>query len=477
MIDLRQRVVDAPDDLETRLVYADALSERGDPRGEWIALECRRDREDDAQEIRRRALWQRHRKTWLAEDVGPLADIAPASVVTYRDGFVRDVELSLDEALQHGSRLAAQPLHTLRLTELGVRLPRFAGSPLLSRIRGLDLTPHGGAPAGTIERLLGMCATARLETLALPHMTDADELVRVLRAAPWLDKLAELVVPTELSPPVATWLARAMPRLRSLTCRVSAAALSALVETAAFSLRELLVIGTGEPALSDAIVRVLGAPACSQLAVLELALVAATPSSVAALPTTIERLVVGAPTSADMLAHLALPELRNLHLGGVGFGDAHVELLARVPTVARLAIVGNVLTAAGLERLVALLPELRELVVSFSPIGDAGVAAIANGARGLRRLAIAGVGLGRAGITAIARASSARELRDLDVMQHNGLTTAMLRRLADAPLERMASLHVGLQQGDDDPFVERGWLPVRNGRLVSSPAEMYERAL
>ena len=37
---LLDRIIGAPDDLAARLVYADLLTERGDPRGPFIALQC-----------------------------------------------------------------------------------------------------------------------------------------------------------------------------------------------------------------------------------------------------------------------------------------------------------------------------------------------------------------------------------------------------------------------------------------------------
>ena len=39
-----QAIVEAPDDDTPRLIYADWLEERGDPRGEFIRLQCRLDR-------------------------------------------------------------------------------------------------------------------------------------------------------------------------------------------------------------------------------------------------------------------------------------------------------------------------------------------------------------------------------------------------------------------------------------------------
>lgn len=47
-IEIRHQILDSPDDLELRLVYADSLMSAGDPRGEWIALSCAEDGEDEA---------------------------------------------------------------------------------------------------------------------------------------------------------------------------------------------------------------------------------------------------------------------------------------------------------------------------------------------------------------------------------------------------------------------------------------------
>ena len=48
---LWRSVVEAPGDLERRLVLADALIEQGDPRGEVIALQCRHDGHDEGMRI------------------------------------------------------------------------------------------------------------------------------------------------------------------------------------------------------------------------------------------------------------------------------------------------------------------------------------------------------------------------------------------------------------------------------------------
>ena len=72
LADLLAAVYADPDDDGARLVYADALLERGDPRGELIALQCRLAHapdSPDAKQLRRRIreLLDSHGKLWLGE--------------------------------------------------------------------------------------------------------------------------------------------------------------------------------------------------------------------------------------------------------------------------------------------------------------------------------------------------------------------------------------------------------------------------
>lgn len=71
--ELLERVLDAPDDVHQRQVYADWLSERGDPRGELILLQLeKRTRAlTDEEEARESELLELHGKAWI----GRLANI------------------------------------------------------------------------------------------------------------------------------------------------------------------------------------------------------------------------------------------------------------------------------------------------------------------------------------------------------------------------------------------------------------------
>lgn len=72
-----------PDDDAPRLVYADWLLERGDPRGEFITLQFRADK-DAAALKREKALLKEHGRKWL----GALEPVVAAGTFEFRRGFL-----------------------------------------------------------------------------------------------------------------------------------------------------------------------------------------------------------------------------------------------------------------------------------------------------------------------------------------------------------------------------------------------------
>ena len=80
--ELLQAVHADPDDLAARLVYADLLMEEDDPRGTFIALQCRPQTRDTRQACK--ALLQAHESTWL----GPLEGIVPRKRRKWKNGFL-----------------------------------------------------------------------------------------------------------------------------------------------------------------------------------------------------------------------------------------------------------------------------------------------------------------------------------------------------------------------------------------------------
>jgi uncharacterized protein (TIGR02996 family) len=166
-------ILAAPEDDTPRLAYADWLSERGDPRGELIRVQCRLARLPDGGpehltlQQRETQLLQAHYDTWTKE----LERMAPGAWVVFRRGFpdtltAYDVE---DEALRG---LALVP--TLRALELSGQALTAEGLrhlQALPLVQQLDLTNL--ALTDEALRALAGARTLRVLSLSLDGLTPA----------------------------------------------------------------------------------------------------------------------------------------------------------------------------------------------------------------------------------------------------------------------------------------------------------------
>jgi uncharacterized protein (TIGR02996 family) len=85
--DLVAAVYEQPDDETVRQVYADALLEVGDPRGDFMVLQFKRARGEaltPAETKQEAALQKKHAKAWL----GPLYDVLHTTHLEFRKGFL-----------------------------------------------------------------------------------------------------------------------------------------------------------------------------------------------------------------------------------------------------------------------------------------------------------------------------------------------------------------------------------------------------
>src|SRR5258707_731391 len=88
-----QAIIDRPDDDAPRLIYADWLDERGDPRGEFIRVQCALAGMDEYDPrrwdlmARERELLSRYAPEWLG------ATIATLPGWRFRRGFLEWVEI------------------------------------------------------------------------------------------------------------------------------------------------------------------------------------------------------------------------------------------------------------------------------------------------------------------------------------------------------------------------------------------------
>ena len=144
-----------PDDDGPRRVYADWLLDQGDPRGEFILVQCTLAQLDDdsphAEELRARekALLAKHKKDWVGRFRGARIEYGVEggnqyvkgnpTYWTFERGFVDTCKMSMgDFAVNAEALLACEPVRMVNLTRGD--LPGFLETcPSLDKVRGLGL--------------------------------------------------------------------------------------------------------------------------------------------------------------------------------------------------------------------------------------------------------------------------------------------------------------------------------------------------
>jgi uncharacterized protein (TIGR02996 family) len=133
---LLAQIYATPHDDAPRLVYADVLSERGDPRGELIVLQCKKVKGEltGSERQREKDLLQENARRWL----GALEPVIGKDHLFYERGFVSTCELALKSKTQ--ARLFHDPawstVRCLFAPELAILLP--ADQSGLRSLRELD---------------------------------------------------------------------------------------------------------------------------------------------------------------------------------------------------------------------------------------------------------------------------------------------------------------------------------------------------
>lgn len=144
--DFLEAIREAPDDDMVRLVWADYLEEDGDPRSEFIRIQCELaqlaeyDRQRRWYEMVEDYYLTNYRREWLA----PLIELGVTSA-QYRRGLPEVITISVTDFLQNAQELSdcLPSLHTIRFRELprdADELSRLGEHPLMQNVRGLDLS-------------------------------------------------------------------------------------------------------------------------------------------------------------------------------------------------------------------------------------------------------------------------------------------------------------------------------------------------
>jgi uncharacterized protein (TIGR02996 family) len=185
-------VFDHPDDDATRLVYADALIERGDPFGEFLQLEVSVTDSDDPRwdEARKRCrgLLRKHEKEWL-KTVRPFL-----AGWEYDRGFLTNINCDAGKFVKGAKALVEiSPNLEVELTKLSPKmLPALARCPL-GRLRCLTLT---GFELGdeAVAELLRSPTLAGLRELDLGGNDLGLAAARALATSPCAPSLVKLDV-------------------------------------------------------------------------------------------------------------------------------------------------------------------------------------------------------------------------------------------------------------------------------------------
>lgn len=198
-----KQIVDAPEDDAPRLIYADWLSEHGDPRGELIQLQCRLAAEPDdanrrAMKIVENKLLKTYEALWLEHvlQAMPRQPLIDPPKFSFERGFVATAKLGLAYAPYLAAlRQRAPLLRSLTLTPsrtanmTTVPVPSVDGvfdDPAYEQLATLDLDLPGGgnalardvAGAESLRNLtsLGISASVWGETVSW-YRTPAEQLV------------------------------------------------------------------------------------------------------------------------------------------------------------------------------------------------------------------------------------------------------------------------------------------------------------
>jgi uncharacterized protein (TIGR02996 family) len=221
---LLRKVIDSPDDLHAREVYADALDEAGDPRGEFIHVQCelaKKDLDEESRatlEAKSAKLLKKHRTKWLA----PFKPYAIRCEL--RCGFVESIVTDAPRFLAGVAFLAdATPLLHVTMTGLSPRLvERLVEKPELARLRSLDLGLNRLGP-DEAERIAACPHLGQVRRLALADNSLGSRGAEAIAAGSWamLESLALDGNAIGDAGAAAIAASTTMPKLRALSLRGS----------------------------------------------------------------------------------------------------------------------------------------------------------------------------------------------------------------------------------------------------------------
>lgn len=176
-----------PDDEPLRLIFADWLEERGDPRGEFIRVQCELAHQpSEALILREAELLLVYGPDWA----GPIADIAEE--IEFYKGFVDKVTLTpqafLDDAELLFELAPIRHVHFYRRNHITTNeVAELMLSPHLGRLAGFQLNSDRGICDHSVGILASSRRLSRLACLDLSNNWITNDGARLLAESPHLD--------------------------------------------------------------------------------------------------------------------------------------------------------------------------------------------------------------------------------------------------------------------------------------------------
>jgi uncharacterized protein (TIGR02996 family) len=195
-------ICEHPDDDLPRLIYADWLDERGDPRGEFTRVQIERQRFKCAKSdprnrtllAREKALLRKHRAQWIERLHSDL--IANTGSVIFERGFIYSVMTRAALFAAHASEwFRLEPIRSVTLLGPGECLRDVIRLPPLERVRELQITMGGDGeilPADIVLALLSSPFLRSLQLLSLHLERFTREMAELLIRSPSLASLKQM---------------------------------------------------------------------------------------------------------------------------------------------------------------------------------------------------------------------------------------------------------------------------------------------
>jgi uncharacterized protein (TIGR02996 family) len=490
-----QAVLAEPDDDAPRLIYADWLEERGDPRGAFIRLQCalerigptdqaRPDLEDEADD-----LLHQHEEEWTA----PLQRIA--SEWRFRRGFVEEATVTGDEFLTRGDDLFnAFPIIRLRIRLNRGQAAAVALSPHLAMLRALDVPSCRLRDRG-VEELLASPHLKRVTALDLAGNELEGPSVRALVESPLMGRLTSLNLSDNgsLGVSAARRLAQspAVAALQTLGfsyTNIGPAGLRDLLRSTFLTGLTCLRAGfIGSYGAADSLVSgLIGSPVLARLtafdlggfsgqaALLELLRLPSLGqlSSLCLPRCSLHRECAHILTQSSHFSGLSTLDLTNNHVG-----PAELQMLAASPHLAGLTVLrlgGNGVRDAGARALAdsPYVTRLVELDLHKNSIGGPGIQALAGSAN-LVHLTVLDLSENYVGLESVRALTASPHLSRLTCLRlkSNQLDGEAVRLLAASPhLSRLSILNL-----DDNALNDGGLSALLASPRLSRLSELYVR--